>query len=77
MRTHVRSHKTRIIAFACMLTLLLLGFSTLVFAENSSEIQACIESTKRGLLKVPDDRSQRFWVRWRKILPGAAGARKR
>ncbi|MGB3223907.1 MAG: peroxidase family protein [Desulforhopalus sp.] len=60
MDTYLQSNKTRIIALACISVLLSFGYSPLIFAENISEIQACIQSTKRGLLKVPDDRSYRF-----------------
>ncbi len=40
------------------LTLLLLALTTIAQAE--SELQSCIETAKRGLLDVPDDRSKRF-----------------
>ena len=52
------NHSIRLLIVACILGSLL--FSCTEYAHEDSEIQACIETAKRGLLDVPDDRSQRF-----------------
>ncbi len=59
MRRHTRTSKIWIIAFAWA-AFLSIGFPIVVFADDPSEIEACISSVKRGLLDVPDDRSLRF-----------------
>jgi hypothetical protein len=58
MITHILSIRLRIVAITFILPSLFFGYSVVVNAE--SEIQACIEAAKRGLLDVPDDRSKRF-----------------
>jgi hypothetical protein len=51
----------RLIPITCILALFLFSFSPLLFAnEKNSEVQACIETAKRGLLEIPEDRSKRF-----------------
>ncbi len=58
MRKQIPLIKIRLSVVACTLALLI--FSTLVGAQEESEIRACIETAKRGLLEVPDDPSKRF-----------------
>ena len=58
MSNYILSITLRITAVVCTLSTLFLTYSANVRAE--SETQACIEAAERGLLEVPDDRSQRF-----------------
>ena len=52
------SIRLRITVVACIVAVLFFGVSPTAQAEN--DIEACISTAKRGLLEVPDDRSQRF-----------------
>ena len=58
MKKYIPSIRMCLIAVACIFASLTLGNTG--EANEESEIHACIETAKRGLLDVPDDRSQRF-----------------
>lgn len=58
MSTYLTSIGFRMMIAACIASSLLLGHWESADAE--SEIEACINTAKRGLLEVPDDRSHRF-----------------
>jgi hypothetical protein len=58
MKKHTFLNKLRIILAASILAPFLFGLS--VTARAESDLQACVETAKRGLLEVPDDRSKRF-----------------
>jgi hypothetical protein len=58
MNMHTPSSMLRIIAVAFLYAPLLMGYPDAASAE--SETQACLQAAKRGILKVPDDRSMRF-----------------
>ena len=58
MRQYISTIRLRTLAVTSILAPLLFGYSLVADAE--SEIKACIETAKRGLLEVPDDRSKRF-----------------
>ena len=58
MRRRFPSQNLQIIAVVGALTPFMFGYAP--FASAKSELQACIDTAKRGLLDVPDDRSKRF-----------------
>ena len=58
MKKNTPPIRLRIIVVAYTAAVLLFGVSLTSQAE--SDIDACVSTAKRGLLKVPDDRSQRF-----------------
>ncbi len=74
MRKHILSIKLWKYTITCFLVFLLCNFSA--FAEEESELKACIETAKRGLLEVPDDRSKRFLGKVREDTARCRGGEK-
>ncbi len=74
MRYDQRLNNPFSITLVSLSIMLLLGHFTTISAQ--SEIEACISTAKRGLLEVPDDRSQRFLGKVREDTARCRGGEK-